>query len=82
MYSNVASCITNHAHWSDGTLCSEPRYEIKVRQRITYLMIIACCSRQSFVFSNHLNMRYSCMQTRTYHFFLDKDEKCAVKKKK
>ncbi|CAF3570110.1 unnamed protein product [Adineta steineri] len=29
MYSNLSSCITNHAHWSDGTMCSEPRTEIK-----------------------------------------------------
>ncbi|CAF3531154.1 unnamed protein product [Rotaria sp. Silwood1] len=27
--SNLSSCITNHAHWSDGTLCSEPRTETK-----------------------------------------------------
>jgi len=27
--STLSSCITNHAHWSDGTLCSEPRSEIK-----------------------------------------------------
>lgn len=30
IYSNLTSCITNHAHWLDGTLCSEPRSEIKV----------------------------------------------------
>ncbi|CAF4031404.1 unnamed protein product, partial [Rotaria magnacalcarata] len=29
MFSNSSSCITNHAHWSDGTLCSEPRTETK-----------------------------------------------------
>ncbi|CAF4844440.1 unnamed protein product [Rotaria sp. Silwood1] len=27
--SDSSLCITNHAHWSDGTLCSESRSEIK-----------------------------------------------------
>ena len=54
--SNSSSCITNHAQWSDGTLCSEPRTEIKVRIHIPFPNNLLChimIDFNTFIDSNH-----------------------------